>query len=500
MADIRSLTQINTNDILPSANDTVKRPATYRAKSDDDFNAVLAKNPGVPVKEEETDELLQDTIDIIEQSHEKKIGDFPAKETPLDEKYEVEGAKQSIEPIEEEVSIQPKEATETPQDDDIEPIEITLTPAHYGTILQEQSMPVQLRQQEVVQVNASIQSEYFTLLENSNVTPQIPIIKTPIAAEATEIFELNTETLEVTVEQIKTVQEEQVLANIDEEVVANPTENKTVNTEIKTEITTQDKPVSQKAASSQGIESAIREVSNSNNADNKNNSEQHLPKDEFVNREPIAKDSKENLQLTKSEEASFAKTLTSDNEPVEQSVNNSGSDKTFANVQTTEAKVIEAANTKGNIATKANPSPTPQQQPSANEQIAFSIKSGLSDGKSKISLQLRPEQLGRVDIKIEVTHDGRTTVVVGTERSDTHDMLAKDPRQLAQQLEDAGLDLDSTDISYNMFNGDDSKQANDSESQSSNNSKIAEKDAELIPLSAREILVPRHGGIWSAVA
>ncbi len=92
------------------------------------------------------------------------------------------------------------------------------------------------------------------------------------------------------------------------------------------------------------------------------------------------------------------------------------------------------------------------QQPAILEQINFQVKHGLTDGSSKISIQLHPADMGKLDIKLSVDADGKTSVVVTADNAKTLDMLQRDASGLARALSDAGLKADSGSLSFNLGN------------------------------------------------
>ena len=53
-------------------------------------------------------------------------------------------------------------------------------------------------------------------------------------------------------------------------------------------------------------------------------------------------------------------------------------------------------------------------------------------------------------MKLDVDHDGRITAVISADRSDTLNMLQQDRATLPQALRDAGLQADSSSLSFNL--------------------------------------------------
>jgi len=93
--------------------------------------------------------------------------------------------------------------------------------------------------------------------------------------------------------------------------------------------------------------------------------------------------------------------------------------------------------------------PPPAVAASALDQVAASLR-GNKVGLSQIELQLKPASLGAVDVKLELTHDGRLTAVISADRSDTLMQLQRGSGELQQALRDAGIQTDSGSLSFNL--------------------------------------------------
>lgn len=83
-------------------------------------------------------------------------------------------------------------------------------------------------------------------------------------------------------------------------------------------------------------------------------------------------------------------------------------------------------------------------------QVTVQISKAAHTGTDRINIQLRPEELGRVDVKMEVGHDGRVNAVVTADNKDTLAMLQRDSRELERALQQAGLQTDSGSLSFNL--------------------------------------------------
>lgn len=92
------------------------------------------------------------------------------------------------------------------------------------------------------------------------------------------------------------------------------------------------------------------------------------------------------------------------------------------------------------------------------DQVTVQINKAIKAGADKINIKLYPQHLGRVEVRLDVGHDGRTVATVTADKPETLDMLRRDSDQLAKALQDAGLDMQSGDLSYNLKGQEDGRQ------------------------------------------
>jgi hypothetical protein len=92
---------------------------------------------------------------------------------------------------------------------------------------------------------------------------------------------------------------------------------------------------------------------------------------------------------------------------------------------------------------------TPQRQPVA-DQVSVQINKAIKAGLDRISIQLRPENLGRVDVKMDISRDGGVSVAVIADSKDTMELLQRDAKELLKALADAGLKAESGDLNFNL--------------------------------------------------
>ena len=89
----------------------------------------------------------------------------------------------------------------------------------------------------------------------------------------------------------------------------------------------------------------------------------------------------------------------------------------------------------------------------ASEQVALTVQRAIQDGLDRMTVQLKPAELGRVSAEIEFHDDHRVHVVLSAERPATLDALRQDSRALERALQDAGLRADAGSLSFRFQNG-----------------------------------------------
>ncbi len=82
------------------------------------------------------------------------------------------------------------------------------------------------------------------------------------------------------------------------------------------------------------------------------------------------------------------------------------------------------------------------------QQLSQQLSRAAALGKDRISLQLHPSELGRVDIKLEFAQDQSMRAVISADRPETLDLLQRDARALERALQDAGVKLDNNALNF----------------------------------------------------
>jgi flagellar hook-length control protein FliK len=136
-----------------------------------------------------------------------------------------------------------------------------------------------------------------------------------------------------------------------------------------------------------------------------------------------------------------------------------------------------------------------QQAGSPAEQISNQIINAAKDGVDKLKVQLNPAELGRVDIKLEITQDGRVMAAIAAENQDSLDLLKQDSKLLEQALKDAGFETGSDGLSFSLSQGE--KDESFADGNNANGSQTSEPE-EILPdpaLAAGTLSNASNGGL-----
>jgi flagellar hook-length control protein FliK len=101
------------------------------------------------------------------------------------------------------------------------------------------------------------------------------------------------------------------------------------------------------------------------------------------------------------------------------------------------------------VAAEASQTARPLAQPNPVDQIKVQLSKSLKDGADTLSVQLHPEDLGRVEVKLEM-QNGQVKATVTADRPETLQMLKNDSSSLQQSLNNAGLNTDANSLSFHL--------------------------------------------------
>ena len=86
------------------------------------------------------------------------------------------------------------------------------------------------------------------------------------------------------------------------------------------------------------------------------------------------------------------------------------------------------------------------------QQISVNITKAIADGLDHINIKLRPAELGRVEVRLEVGNNGKVHAQIIADKPETLDLLRNEARNLEKALQDAGFDTGSGDLSFDLRN------------------------------------------------
>lgn len=98
----------------------------------------------------------------------------------------------------------------------------------------------------------------------------------------------------------------------------------------------------------------------------------------------------------------------------------------------------------------ANAAPRPAANAAVTEQITVQIAKAVQAGVDRLTIQLKPASMGRIEVQMEIAQDGRVSAVIIADNKDTLDLLQKDAKELARALADAGLQADSDSLNFSL--------------------------------------------------
>jgi flagellar hook-length control protein FliK len=127
--------------------------------------------------------------------------------------------------------------------------------------------------------------------------------------------------------------------------------------------------------------------------------------------------------------------------------------------------------------------PAALQRADVAEQVHVALKQAIREGVDQMTVQLRPDDLGRVEVKLELSYDGLARVSFLVDKRETFDALQRDAAQLERMLQDSGVRADAGTMQFNLRQESQTREpfgkaSNDTE-EDKNNSVAAASKSEL---------------------
>jgi flagellar hook-length control protein FliK len=116
------------------------------------------------------------------------------------------------------------------------------------------------------------------------------------------------------------------------------------------------------------------------------------------------------------------------------------------------------------------------------DQVNVGVTQAVRDGVNRITIQLNPLELGRVEVKMDIVADGMSQVSFLVDKQETFDLLQRDARTLERMLQDAGVRADSGSMQFNLRQESQSK-----ETWGEASNKTEDSDLDIPTLSTNEL-------------
>ena len=97
------------------------------------------------------------------------------------------------------------------------------------------------------------------------------------------------------------------------------------------------------------------------------------------------------------------------------------------------------------------------------EQVKVNITKSAVKGIDKIDISLKPEDLGHIEIKMQIGKDGKLQAHIISTRPETMEILQKEMQSLEKAFNDAGFQTDEGSLSFSFRDGNQANQNQDRE-------------------------------------
>ena len=122
----------------------------------------------------------------------------------------------------------------------------------------------------------------------------------------------------------------------------------------------------------------------------------------------------------------------------------------------------------------------------------MNISKAIGEGINKIQIQLQPSDMGKVEIQLDVSREGRVIATVLADRPETLENLQRDSKSLERALQQAGLQTNSESLNFGLR--DDQHGQLNPENQDSNENSLEEENSIVESLSGSIKSIPRPFG------
>ncbi len=104
------------------------------------------------------------------------------------------------------------------------------------------------------------------------------------------------------------------------------------------------------------------------------------------------------------------------------------------------------------------------------DQLAVQMNKSIAAGQDRFTVRLNPAELGRIEVRVDMSSEGRVTASFHVDQPATLDLLQRDQRGLERALSDAGIKTDSSSLNFNLRGDGNNQRQPGAEAQMQNNS------------------------------
>ena len=97
------------------------------------------------------------------------------------------------------------------------------------------------------------------------------------------------------------------------------------------------------------------------------------------------------------------------------------------------------------------------------DQVKVNITKSAVKGVDNIEIKLKPEDLGHIEVKMQISKDGKLHAHIISSRPETMEILQREAGSLEKAFNEAGFDMDSGSLSFSFREGSESGQDRNSE-------------------------------------
>ena len=125
---------------------------------------------------------------------------------------------------------------------------------------------------------------------------------------------------------------------------------------------------------------------------------------------------------------------------------------------------------------------------------------GSDNNINRLSMQLEPADLGRIDVELKMSKDGNLKAHIMTDKADTLNILQKDSSALQKALQEAGLDVGSDSFSFDLRDQNDGQLAQDKDSREMlfNVDGLADIESDMDGINDNYLAAGAYGQIYAS--